>query len=497
MIASKHPHAYRYRLLRRLLLAGPILILVAFWLTGVNQGNFRVDTGLYSAIALNIYETGEFIDLRTGDAPYWNKPPLAFWIHGVFLWLLGPHLWVARLPSLLAAALTVLATMRTARVLAGPRVAVASGFVLATTIEFFRHTHAISLDLWLACFLTAAAWPAAVALRRDRPRLLLWSGLFVGLALLVKPLVGLLMPGVLAAWFLWHRRAWHALWLCPATAVALLVAAPWHGAMIVRHGQGFIDTYFLKQSIERATGASAVSGDPRPIWYYLEFLARTYWPWLLVLALALFDWGRGKRPRPRLLSLGVIGFGLWMAALAAFAGRYSRYFAPVYPFMSILCGTWLVTLAPAPVRRGMRHLYRWLPPAALIVSIGFALAGVRVHDPPDPKWEPLYEFLDANAEAPLWIISRGRTRAATCNIYLATGAWPRAAHIEPDHPESHRLLINPPAERAPRVGDLMLFLTGEGQRFAPRESDRIVFQSGDLVIARIEEPWTGKPGRVQ
>src|SRR5262245_48789089 len=149
----------------------PAVVTLALAIPHLGQGEFSVDTGWYSAVALQAWRDGAHGHpgaLWTlmgvggqgaeGGVPYFNKPPLAFWIHGLALWAMGPTLAAARLPSVLAAVLAVITSAAVARRLAGPRVGLWAGLLLATTPEFTRHARAFSLDMWLTLFMLLSLW---------------------------------------------------------------------------------------------------------------------------------------------------------------------------------------------------------------------------------------------------------------------------------------------------------------------------------------------------
>src|SRR6266705_1981017 len=139
-----------------------------------------------------MWDGGSLLTPSFGPAKaYFHKPPMALWIHGLFLKLFGTNLVVARLPSIAAAAGVLLFSIVAVRNLGTRREAVTSGIVLALTYEFFRRTREISLDLWQLFFVMAAVWLITAAIRRDRPWPIVLCGLPLGLALLCKPLVAL------------------------------------------------------------------------------------------------------------------------------------------------------------------------------------------------------------------------------------------------------------------------------------------------------------------
>ena len=305
----------------RLWLSG-VLCLVGVWLVGVNQGFPRTDTGLYAGLSRWAYSDGfdRWWFLTGPNEDYFNKPPLAFWAHGAFAWLTdatglaggAPSMWVLRLPTLVAACVCVIATVGIARALAGHRVAWLAGVVLALSLEFFRYTKAISLDVWIAMFAMLAVW--AVVRARTRWRWIL-CGACMGLGLMVKPWL-MLMPMMLLGGWVVTMDGWRATrgWGLGAGAM-IAVALPWHGSMWVRYGERWSDEYIGGQAVARIT--SDAHGR-EPWWYYAQELATWHWPWLLFVALAAVAAARGRFARDRgLVWLAGIWTIVWLIALSA------------------------------------------------------------------------------------------------------------------------------------------------------------------------------------
>lgn len=432
----RRPPAVLARVARRTHVLLPVCLLVALWLPGAHEGWFRTDAHRYAAIALRAFETGEWLALAAGGEPYFNKPPLVFWIHGVTLGVLGPEVWVARAKTLVGAIAAVLLAVRAARLLAGPKTALLAGVVLATTLEFFRYTRTISLDVWQTAAFMLLVAGAAHAHRTGRGgQLLALGGLGVGAALLTKPFVAALPVVILAGWFVIEKR-WRLLpWLAGAAALGALIAAPWHWLMIDRFGGAFTGRYFGTETLERATGNELVTSR-EPVWHGLRVLGETYWPWLAVAALALFDVARRRMPgRDRsALTLALVWTGVWLVALAAFADRRERYMMPIYPLLAWLPALWLARRAPAWLKRPGRAAVHTAAPAALAVGlVGLALTlltPLRVHEPINPKWDPLVRWLDEHPGAEVFTTPHANTAAA--NLYLLRGDWPALAGPTPD-----------------------------------------------------------------
>ncbi|MBL8747161.1 MAG: glycosyltransferase family 39 protein [Phycisphaerae bacterium] len=455
----------------------PAALLIALWIPGASQGAYRVDTGLYAAIGLHAWREGPLWPLFAGDTPYFNKPPLPFLIHGLFLHLLGTDLWVARLPSLLAAIAALFVTHQIVRLISGPRTALITAGILALTLEFFRYTKAISLDLWLTLFLLIAAWSVARAIRnppsitppRRRAAHILLAGLPIGLALLVKPLVALLAIPIFALWIARHPRttprspATHRglapdiAALAGASVIAVAIASLWYIPMYVRFGDSFIEQHFTKQAIERATGES-FGADPW--WYYLRLIAEKYWPWLIAVAATGYLLLRRRLDRAQ-RGAAFITFTwtlAWLAALSIFAGKSGRYAVPLYPFLAWLAAISITCHAPRWLALLRRGAVRWLAPIALLASLCISALGVRIHAPATPHWQALYKFVRAHDHTDLWAAPG---MAPTCaNIYLATGLWPRTATDSNTPPPGAILLYRDEIDARPPLHTPELWRSG-------------------------------------
>jgi 4-amino-4-deoxy-L-arabinose transferase-like glycosyltransferase len=475
-----------------------VLMLLGIWLPGAWQGAFRVDTGLYAAIAKYAYEGGSWWDLHVGAVPYFNKPPLAFWMHGIIQQALGTELWTVRLGSLLAALVAAVAAVRLVRLFAGWRAALLTAIVLATTVEFFRSGHAFSLDLWLAAWFMLALCCAGQAVRRDRGAWMIGVGAALGLSLLTKPLMGFAPLVMIAAWLVWIGRARLLLPLGGAAVLAVVIASPWHAAMVLEHGDAFANKYFGAETISRVVGGGGPSdetmqGPPTgPWWYYLGLMSRKYWPWLLALpfafAAAIRHGGRGTVAQPmspddrrraleRLLLIWTIG---WLLALGISSGKSGRYAIIVQPTLAALIGVWLAMRKSSPAHgsgglaRGVQLLLAWLGPAAFATGLVLALLQIRVHRPASEAQVAFESFLDANDDAPIYVHEELLPGSAL--VYLETGTWPGLARLRADGRGDD-----------PPIGALMLY--HRRGAIAPRDVDVVAFDRGDFLVVRIAQPW--------
>lgn len=460
----------------------PVVVVLCLTVPHLDQGDVRRDTARYAAVGLSAWQRGDLADLRMHpDQPYWKKPPLAMVIHGGVLWAAGVGeaadftgdgrraLVLSRLPSVAAACGCVAGLVWLVRGMHTRAVALTAGLVLALTVEFFRRTREVSLDLWQVMFMLLAAGCAVRGVRRAlaavevdergavrRFRGLAWwaaAGVATGLSLLVKPLVGVGGLVVVGAWGLvaavWsggrHGRVGRSVGRVvagggAALGMALAVAGPWHLWMWARHGGAFVAEYFGGEVAARAAGR--IGGEPW--WYYGAELTRAYWPWLAVVGLGAV-WavrGRlgGRRTRvagPTAGSGTGIGGGAlawgwlvaWLAALSAFGGKAPQYAVVLYPAGAWVCG--LVLAATPTFAGGRRIARRALVPAVAVLAVGsavFAALPVRVQRGPEAGWAELFAALGERAGRgePIDVVAVGVDSNELGRFVLRGLPWPRA-----------------------------------------------------------------------
>lgn len=478
-----------------------LLVALAAYVPGLWYFGWRWDPGFYTAVSLHASRDGHWWTLARANLTYFNKPPLWFWVHGAFASMLGEADWVLRLPDLLAALACVGLLVSIVLRLHGPRVALIAGVALALCDEYLRRISQFRLDIPHAALMLLAlrlvlagcmpgphGRPAGAA--SLRPWLIVMAGVPIGLAMLIKPIFALLALLLAAVWILLvgkpSRRA--ALWLIPAALVAVTVAAPWHVSMWMIHGDSFLNAYFLRESLRRATGAQF---NPEPWYAYFVYLsgiptdlgrrlggrsvALWYVPWVLCVTGSLAWWAcgriRGRKLAPRISPAGGILAQVWtlgtLAALCLFSDKKSWYLMPVYPGLAWIAALFLARITPGSVRRGLRHIAWPVALAALAAVLIFRPSFER--DSGDlPDMVAVETYLRAHPDADYW---NGSVQYYdNARLYIASGVWPKFVH----DPNTGRRWTVP-------VGAYLVF---DKKRKPPDPSDEIVLDGERFVVVR-------------
>jgi len=454
-------------MLTRIKLIGlPCLLLLCCTLPHLDQGDFNRDTGRYAAVGLYMWTDGQVgVPYLNPETPYFNKPPLATAIHGLFLKLFHVHVAVARIPSVLAALGVLIFSVLAMEQIASRAEALVSGLVLATTYEFFRRTREISLDFWQLFFVMIAVYVAVRSLKRRSVAGLLWAGVPIGLALLCKPVVALALLPVLAIWAMLLKQPRAAICLLTGTvAAALIVAAPWHLYMWHRFGPAFFKQYFGHEVLARAEGRMSTN----PFQFYFVILAQGYWPWLLAVAWACgYRWGHSARAQRPMSRDAVLWGGIWVGyvllMLSCFPDKKVNYALPLYPMLSWIAAAGLCRLPWARLRAWRERRFVGLAPAAFGTLVLLSVLPIQFQAPPNRDWPALLHWLQEQHVPPAALYYHDLEPNLVCYFYLKTGVFPR------------RL----PDDINPTIGAPALILTEEANSHAAGPA---LFHSGKLAV---------------
>ena len=132
-------------------------LFAALWLGFLElRGLYFPDEGRYAEIPREMLASGDWITPRINDFPYFEKPPLQYWMTAAVFALAGADEWTARLPAALAGLLGVLVVFATARRLYSRRVGWMAAAILASSCGYFMGAQFVTLDMVLTALLTCA-----------------------------------------------------------------------------------------------------------------------------------------------------------------------------------------------------------------------------------------------------------------------------------------------------------------------------------------------------
>ncbi len=332
--------------------------IVAFYLydlTGV--GMLSTDEPRYAAIGQTMARTGDLIVPYLWGSPWFEKPPLLYWMSAAFFKLGQPPELAARLPvALLSLAFLACAAWLVNREFGAEASAIAIS-LLATSAGWIAYSDFCLTDLPMAVFFSLAVL-LALPLLRDTPDTcrvplrFLGLGACLGLAVLAKGLVPLALTLPMA----WYLRRWWRFWGWAALACAL-VAGPWYVAIYLRQGMPFVREFFFKHHFERMYSSSLQ--HVQPWYYYVPVMLGALFPWTPLLL--LFARRKARWDRRRALLLATVSFGF--AFFSVFVNKLPGYLLPLLPPLFVLLGAEFESRSFAALSR------KWLIPSALLIAL--------------------------------------------------------------------------------------------------------------------------------
>jgi len=242
---------------------------------------FDVDEGAFAEASREMLASGDWGHTTLNGADRFDKPIFIYWCQAALMTLLGPHDWVARLPSALAVLAATFAVWRFAAQQWGEAAGQRAAFMLGSSLGLLAIGRAATADGMLNALLIATGlclWTFAATGARSSLR---WAYVWCGLGLLTKGPVALLIPGVtLVVWSLTTdrgRTAWQAFWEPKGWLILIAIAAPWYVYALQRHEMAFVEGFFLKHNVQRFTGT--LEGHQGNALYYVVVLPLLLLPW--------------------------------------------------------------------------------------------------------------------------------------------------------------------------------------------------------------------------
>jgi len=363
------------------------------------------DEGMNTAVVIATLDSGSFPVLQGPAGPFFEKPPLWYYLTLASVRLGGLNATSLRMVTALSGFLLILlvgiATARFHSVLAGYA---ASGFLLAVGHLYFFKPHGIfsthhirsaDSDILQALFMFAAFFAFSFVRPGRHAGLYVGAGL-AGLAVLTKGPLGILPILVLGLHQVISRRE-DRLSLRPALlagALLLLVVVPWHAAMAWRFGPPFLQEYAGYHLLHRVMGT--VEEHAGPWFYYLRLLTgRRILFSVELAAIALVAPLFQPRMLLRYPTFGAVAHVvLLLVLLSTMQTKLAWYLMPVYPFAAVLVGGLMEQLrgtAQDPTRRlPLRASAAFGAVLVLLAIAGYAVRNLRGIERLRPEWEQVF-----------------------------------------------------------------------------------------------------------
>lgn len=341
--------------------------IAAFYLWGL--GSLPLvgpDEPRYAEVAREMFDRRDLITPTLGGMPWFEKPPMLYWLMIAGYRVLGVSEYAARLGPAICGLLTAVFVYWIGKTIEDASAAGNSdedqrrdglgrysALVWLSCVGVVVFSRGASFDIVVTMTVTGAlacfcAWHVQARARSDSDKdgylFLIGFYLFIGLSLLAKGLIGIVIPfGVVSAYYL-LRREWPSgkflkslFWGFP---IAIAVAAVWFGPMLSRHGWQFIDQFIIQHHFKRFV--SNKYHHPAPFYFYLVVLVALVLPWTTFLGAGFWSSRRWHWRGPTELDRLRVFALCWVVVPVLFfsfsESKLTAYILPALPGAALLIG---------------------------------------------------------------------------------------------------------------------------------------------------------------
>jgi len=327
----------------------PLLLIIGLLAFSYNASIslFGETEGLYAIVTHTMMAAQDYVHLWLRGEPYFNKPPLFFWLQAGFIHGLGWSEAALRLPSIISSLGTMMTTYFLGRLLFSATAGFWGALVCATCYAGLWFGPLAIIDPVLTFCMTLGMYAWARAYFQESSQWWYIVG-FVALALgsMVKTLHALALPALVMGIFLWMRHDRRVFrepyfWM-GAVGGGLLLCG-----YFLLLGPEFRQHFFFEENLKRMI---TVAGDQqhsaweaywgkRPIFWYGLVTWFDVFPWSALFPVGLFlIW----KCRPWLESPKELWVFLWVVvyfvALSLAPEKHERYLMPLLPAFGLLVG---------------------------------------------------------------------------------------------------------------------------------------------------------------
>ncbi len=337
------------------------------------------DEPRYCEVAVEMYESGDWITPNLAGIHWFEKPALTYWLIAASYKIFGVSEFSSRLPVALFSSLGVFVLFWFGRYFHSNRFGYLSAVCLVTSGIWIGFSRAATFDLPLSVALEIALLAFFLWFQKGKDSFWYLCCFAIGLAMLAKGLVGIVLPGAIAGLFLLLTRNLGLLLKRPklllvGVIVFLATSATWYAPMLVRHGQEFVQEFFIQHHFQRFL--TNKYHHPQPFYFFTLVAILGCFPWsLYLLCQAVSTLKKWRELISNAENYFTLFLWVWIIVIVGFfslsTSKLTGYILPVFPAIALLIGEKLAAWWVKPPRT----LWRWFN---LITALIFLVAGIFV-----------------------------------------------------------------------------------------------------------------------
>ncbi|OGZ42742.1 MAG: hypothetical protein A3H62_02620 [Candidatus Ryanbacteria bacterium RIFCSPLOWO2_02_FULL_44_40] len=358
-----------------------LLLLTALFLSFFQLGSsafIDYDEATYAQVLHESLQRKDLLSFTKDGEPWFDKPPLLFWMMAASVGIFGETELALRLPSAFFIVLAIILTwLMGLRLFRDPTVALGAAFILLTTTIFIFSGRQVRMDIPVttAILFTFYAFIRGV----HQPAWYIGVGMGIAVGVLLKSVIGLLaIPLFFIHSLIYQRWDWllsRYFWFGILLMTAILL--PWLIQQHILYGESFWN-HLISNIVGRY--ANPVIGTQIPF-YYTKHLIKFVEPWtavfvIVLIAFLLTGWRNFFRRKAQLTTLSIALFMLFL--FGSSASKLFFYIAPLFPFMALFI---VSTGIPLIRKAKLRWPYMTVITVSALVITAFTATVIQIFFP--------------------------------------------------------------------------------------------------------------------
>ncbi len=222
---------------------------------------FDWDEMNFAEISREMMLLGDYSRVHINFEPFFEKPPLFFWLQVACMKVFGVNEFAARLPNAIAGIITLVLLFNIGERLCSRRFGIIWAASYGGSLLPFLYFKSGIIDPWFNLFIFLGIWffilfhwkktdANPIHLQWSKWGYLILGGVFIGLGILTKGPVALLLAGLVIVihWSVTRDLGFSNLgYLAVFSAIAIAIMGTWFGIETLRNGQEFVVEFIKYQ----------------------------------------------------------------------------------------------------------------------------------------------------------------------------------------------------------------------------------------------------------
>lgn len=323
-----------------------IIALLYFYNFHIND-IWTPNESFYAESVREMFETGNFIDIKYNYEPRYNKPPLTYWAIALSASVFGLNEFGIRLPIVLMTLGSVWLTYLLGKKLYGSRGGLYSMIIMAVSVQLMAVKQYASPEIPLTFFFTLTLYWFLKAYKDGKTNYYYLTYIALGLTVLTKGYPYIIVIGGIIGFYILldsgfrlkvYTQRLGKLKLHFGIPIVLIIGLSWVIYMYLTYGSDFWEI-FQRETFERAFTRNEKSMRP---FFYFGVISWSILPYSLAFFAALVYYLFYYRKVREEIAFPFSWFLVMLLVFSAAKGKIPTYFIQAHPAMALIITSILI-----------------------------------------------------------------------------------------------------------------------------------------------------------